>query len=336
MTTKPSNLTRTWAAGAPGGNVVDPDTTTPGKFDDGCLAEIPPFEHFNFLQQLFTQALANLNEQGMFVYDAVTDYPVEGMAKGSDGAIYTVLIANGPASSVVDPVGDATGTWFKIIALEELKATILTHDMASDADYALATAENYKGSIVITDTSVNLTTARNIIVSDIERTFFAKNETLEDLTFKTSAGTGITLTPDETKQLITDGTNVEALTVEASATEKGVIELATDAEVQAGTDAVRAVTPLSLASLGKSHATSGYQKLPGGMIIQWGSESVNGSTKDTVSLPITFPNNIFNAQATDGGSDTGYFTASALTTTSIDLENSSGTASQVFWTAIGN
>lgn len=115
MITKP-DMTRVWAAGAPGGNVEDPDVTTPGKFDDGWVAEIPPFENFNFLQQLFTQGLAYLNEQGLGVYDAITDYPIGGVAKGSDGNTYQATIANGPASAVQDPVGDVSGTW-GVIAL---------------------------------------------------------------------------------------------------------------------------------------------------------------------------------------------------------------------------
>ena len=42
MTDKP-NLTRVWAGTAPGGNVVDPDTVTAGKFNAGWQAEVPPF-----------------------------------------------------------------------------------------------------------------------------------------------------------------------------------------------------------------------------------------------------------------------------------------------------
>ena len=109
MTTKP-DLTRVWAAGAPGANVEDPDITVPGKFDAGWEAEIPPFENFNFLQQLFTQGLAHFNEQGIGIYDAVTDYPVNGLTKGSDGNIYKALIVNGISSTPVDPVGDTSGS----------------------------------------------------------------------------------------------------------------------------------------------------------------------------------------------------------------------------------
>jgi hypothetical protein len=37
------------------------------------------------------------------------------------------------------------------------------------------------------------------------------------------------------------------------------------------------------------NAASGYQKLPSGMIIQWGQDTVTGATKN-VTFPIAFPN----------------------------------------------
>ena len=49
-----------------------------------------------------------------------------------------------------------------------LLASTLIHNMTSDADYTLSADENLNGRAVITDTSVNLTTARNIIISVIE------------------------------------------------------------------------------------------------------------------------------------------------------------------------
>ena len=106
MTDKP-DLTRVWAAGAPSGNVVDPDTTTPGKFSNGWQAEVPPFEHFNFIQKLQTQGLAHINEQGIAVWDDVTTYPVGGLVKGSDGNVYKAIVSQ----SNNDPVSDDGTNW---------------------------------------------------------------------------------------------------------------------------------------------------------------------------------------------------------------------------------
>jgi hypothetical protein len=46
---------------------------------------------------------------------------------------------------------------------------------------------------------------------------------------------------------------------------------------------------------GSSFLTSGYQKLPSGLIIQWGQNSTNSSGIATMTLPITFPNALLSA-----------------------------------------
>lgn len=94
MTTKPG-LNRVWASGAPSANIEDPDETVAGKFASGWQAEIPPFQNFNFLQQLFTQALAHANEFGIMQWDNSTTYPVNGWARSTvDGAVYRSKVSN--------------------------------------------------------------------------------------------------------------------------------------------------------------------------------------------------------------------------------------------------
>jgi hypothetical protein len=85
---KPTDLSRIWAEGAPGGNVVDPGDV---KFDAGWIAEKPPFQSFNFLQQLFTQAIGHNNEQGINLWDNQTVYPVGGLTKLASGVVYTCI-----------------------------------------------------------------------------------------------------------------------------------------------------------------------------------------------------------------------------------------------------
>lgn len=122
MSTLKPDLTRTWGAGAPGANVVDPDTTTPGKVDAGWEAEIPPFEHINFLYKWFSQALAHLNEQGIAVWDSDTTYPVGGWAKGSDGTVYEALIEQFGNN----PVGDTVNWKVGLLSLGNVSKVPLT------------------------------------------------------------------------------------------------------------------------------------------------------------------------------------------------------------------
>jgi hypothetical protein len=98
MTTKP-DLTRIWAEGAPAANIEDPDVTSPGKFNAGWLAEIPPFENFNYLQQLFTQALAHANEYGIMQWDAATPYPDGAWARSTvDDEVYVLKVGGDPSN----------------------------------------------------------------------------------------------------------------------------------------------------------------------------------------------------------------------------------------------
>jgi len=98
-------------------------------------------------------------------------------------------------------------------------AGLLTHDMASDADYTLSTAtspEEWQYSTVeITDTGTALTTGRNIIVPVNKKIYIFVNSTLQTLTLKTSAGSGIAVATVKTAILRCDGTNVVRVTADA-------------------------------------------------------------------------------------------------------------------------
>ena len=132
--------------------------------------------------------------------------------------------------------------------------------------------------------------------------------------------------------------------VASSETTAGVIELATTAAAQSGTDAVRAITPLqlfnSLKGSNQSLASKGYQKLHGGLIIQWGVEtSVPASSTRSITLPIAFPNAVLSAITVRYDtivSPTLYsFSIYSTSRTSIIIVNGTSTANNAYWFAIG-
>ena len=89
----------------------------------------------------------------------------------------------------------------------------LVHNMASDADYTLATGSNEDENlyIEITDTGAVLTAARNIICPADETKYIFYNNTGSpgfDLTLKTASGSGVTAQSGERLLLYCDGTNV--------------------------------------------------------------------------------------------------------------------------------
>ncbi|MHA3737875.1 phage tail-collar fiber domain-containing protein [Pseudomonas sp. Eth.TT006] len=82
-----------------------------------------------------------------------------------------------------------------------------------------------------------------------------------------------------------------ALATQATEIKLGTAKIATQAQFDAGTDDATIVTPKKLrqgfmSSLGQN----GYQKLPSGLIEQWGTVTINDNTEIVVTLPIAFPN----------------------------------------------
>lgn len=97
-----------------------------------------------------------------------------------------------------------------------------------------------------------------------------------------------------------------------------------------------AITLSSLTAFANSLSTSGYQKLPGGLIIQWGSNSAGGNGAASVSFPIAFPTACVNVQVTGGysgtsGNSTGAYSVS--TSGFTYTYHYSGTTD--YWLAIG-
>lgn len=96
---------------------------------------------------------------------------------------------------------------------------------------------------------------------------------------------------------------------------------------------------LSVLSLGKSIAASGYTKMGDGLILQWGTSTVTTGTPLAVTFSLTFPTNVYSITVSvvnpSSSNNTSYLTSP---TTSGFSANVSGTAgvSAVHWMAIGN
>lgn len=76
----------------------------------------------------------------------------------------------------------------------------------------------------------------------------------------------------------------------ASEENKGLVSFATAKEVAEGKETNKAISPAGLlAAFGKLHGESGYQKMPNGLILQWGRALVSDS-ETIIYLPTNFPN----------------------------------------------
>jgi phage-related tail fiber protein len=152
-----------------------------------------------------------------------------------------------------------------------------------------------------------------------------------------NADTQWTLTTDGA---ITIGTTAIAFAkrdvADASTTVKGKVQLATATEAQALTDVLKPITPATLAGAfqggNQTLSGNGYQKLPGGLILQWVSALVSGSSNLTVNWPIAFPTSCFAATSLQLSS---FINHASPTTTSINVQNAYGSALNVWLIAIG-
>ncbi len=114
-------------------------------------------------------------------------------------------------------------------------------------------------------------------------------------------------TPTTNQTLVYNGTNFVNLTQLATESIAGTIKISTTAQVTTGTDNTTAVSPAKLFEVfvnGSTKTQNGYQKLPGGLIVQWGEATFPGTTGQSgelITLPIAFPNAFFRITGTDGG-----------------------------------
>lgn len=133
---------------------------------------------------------------------------------------------------------------------------------------------------------------------------------------------------------------------DASTTQKGVVRMATSAEVANRTNVSAAITPANVGqTFGQSLAANGWCRLPNGLIMQWGvTEPLNTDTSINISFPIQFPSSCLNITASPrainpqsyNGSTSAY--TSNVTRAGATLTNDSSTFREAFaitWFAIG-
>ncbi|EST12217.1 gp53-like domain-containing protein [Sporolactobacillus laevolacticus] len=79
----------------------------------------------------------------------------------------------------------------------------------------------------------------------------------------------------------------------------------------------------------------GYQKLPGGLIMQWNLEQVSDSGT-YVTFPVSFPHQLYTLVATPRSTTPGRVYVASFTKVNAELVNDISGGSLVFWIAIGS
>jgi hypothetical protein len=121
--------------------------------------------------------------------------------------------------------------------------------------------------------------------------------------------------------------------VTPSTTQRALIRTASASDMTTGTATDAAVTPNVLGVLASSMTSNGYARLPGGLVVQWGTAAVTSGTNTTVTLPFTFPNACLCAVTCGIATGTTIGVVS-FTTTTVVLN--SGNTTSARWIAVGN
>lgn len=114
--------------------------------------------------------------------------------------------------------------------------------------------------------------------------------------------------------------------VDATTTQKGIIELATNAEMATGTSSSLVPSVAAVMSIfsKRSFSANDYVRIPdvpGGLIIQWVSGNASANGVFFARMPIPFPNKLLFAGAVEAGANV--WGTDSATTWGIDFANSS-------------
>ena len=195
-------ITSKWAGGGQRSSPESQNITRSTGWDSDFAppptgSRFPLRRVFNQIWAEVTGFLAEINERGgILEWDAALDYVQHARVMGSDGEIYRAVTANGPSSTVVNPVGRANDSVWK-------------RDIPDAPSNASATQRGIVELATNTEAIAGTDTARAI-------------------------------TPAALKAAIPQLANSVPT---ASTTQSGTVELATNLEALQGTDTTRAVTP---------------------------------------------------------------------------------------------
>lgn len=115
----------------------------------------------------------------------------------------------------------------------------------------------------------------------------------------------------------------------------GLVSFATAAEMIAGKEADKAVSPAGLLqAFQKQHGQTGFQKMPNGLILQWGRALVD-SVGTQIVLPTTFPSENIYINAISEGDITPAFSVKEKDAGKFTLMHNGAGGIYIYWFSIG-
>lgn len=305
------------------------DGFPPNTFLPLTTGGVPPFgADFNGILNEITTITQWQQAGGFFPYDSAFSTTIGGYPKGAvlQSANGSGLWISTAENNTTNP--DTGGAGWNSLAFEGSQAITVT-----TADVTVTQLQSAYPVLII---SGALTAARNLILPATVGEWIIQNNTTGafNLTVKTASGTGITATQGQSTYVYGDATNIyfaDSSKVASFNGRTGTVSLnALDVTNALGFTPYNTTNPANYAPIasptftgipaavtasigssttqlattafvnpGNSHLTNGYEKLPSGLIMQWGTTpDYTSESGKIITLPITFPNGILNATAT--------------------------------------
>ena len=152
MANQPDIIPSAWAANNSTTETIPATTTESGKasWDQGFPVEtslplsqggIPPkYGDFNGVLNVLSQFCLFAQSGGQYAWVNSLDYSVGSIVLGTDGSIYRAAQVSGPSTAAVNPVGDTSGKWERIVSKSDIDA--LEEDIQNAMDAASDAASN--------------------------------------------------------------------------------------------------------------------------------------------------------------------------------------------------
>lgn len=238
------------------------------------------------------------------------------------------IALTGTPSAPTAAAGTNTTQLANMAAVQQAVNGKLTKSVAGGATVTLTATEAGYAMLELTGA---LTANIAVVVPTASGQWIVKNATTGayTLTVKTAAGTGIAVTQGSTESLWCDGTNV--LEADGGKADK--------ATTLAGYNITDAVALASFTGANQSLAATGYQKLPGGLILQWTKTATIplGGSSSLWTFPVAFPSAVIGFSGMFHGTSAGTLEVVSFTNTSAVFGDgvSTGAANPAFVFALG-
>lgn len=282
MANQPSLIPSAWAASNTAVNPIPATTSQTGKasWEQGFPIEtskpltqggVPPqYGDFNGILKVLSEFALYAQAGGQYAWVNSLDYNAGAVVVGSDGYLYRAAQASGPSTTAVNPVGDVSGTWEKVVSQSDLNA------ITSSLGNVTSTANDAYANASAANAAVNTLDANVVKLSGAQTVGGTK-------TYTGSAvySSGATFSGGIT---VSSGATIDSATVTSGATISGGIAADT-LTVSSGATISGGATADTL-TVSSGVTISGGATISGGIVMQAGNGNELTTTADNVTLTI--------------------------------------------------